>query len=108
MKGKQLPVSEELDFAYLLGLMRPLYNIDEYAWLPELFAILGHEKFIDLCKYAGGEVIKIPSLESLSNSIEALQIFYNKNIKHDVVDVGDEYSDLVAKIESIYNARNDL
>ena len=77
-----LPITEELDFAYLLDLMPALHDMPNFALLPELFAILGHEKLILLCKYAGGETIKVPTLSQLSDSIEALQWFYDVQIKH--------------------------
>ena len=41
MTNKKLPITEELDFAYLLELMPPLHDIPEFSWLPELFAIIG-------------------------------------------------------------------
>lgn len=77
----KLPITEELDFHYLLGLMPPLNNEPEFAWLPELFSTIGYESLIKLCKYAGGETIKIPTIEQLSLSIEALQWFYDVEIK---------------------------
>lgn len=108
MKDKGLPVTEDLDFSYLLGLMRPLYNIDEYAWLPELFTLVGHEKLIDLCRYAGGETITIPTLEELNLSIEALQNFYDVYIKKSISieDIPISNHDLVYKIKEIYDVRN--
>ena len=108
MREKDLPITEDLDFSYLLSLMRPLHNVDEYAWLPELFALVGHERLISLCKYAGGEVIKIPTLEQLSVSIEALQNFYDVYIKHimDVEDIPITNQALVDKIREIYDARD--
>ena len=51
--SSKLPATEELDFAYLLELMPPLHNIEEFAWLPELFSIIGVEKLVLLCRYAG-------------------------------------------------------
>jgi hypothetical protein len=109
MANCRIPVTEELDFAYLLELMRPLYDVDEFAWLPELFCIIGHEKLIELCRYCGGATIRIPTLDDLVNSIEALQIFYNKRIskKVDKLDISVECEDLVKAIEAIYDARND-
>ena len=106
MPNKRLPLTEELDFSYLLGLMRPLHDVDEFAWLPELFAIIGHENLIDLCKYAGGETITIPTLEQLSKSIESLQIFYNVYIKCDMSEdeISPELRSLVYKIRSVYDA----
>lgn len=108
MKSKNLPISEELDFAYLLGLMRPLYDIDEFAWLPELFALIGHESLINLCRYAGGELIRIPTLEELSHSIESLQYFYDVYIvnKSEFLEVPDEYRNSVKLIKEIYDVRD--
>lgn len=108
MKDKSLPITEELDFSYLLGLMRPLHGVDRYAALPELFTILGHEKLIDLCRYAGGETITIPTLEELSDSIEGLQCFYDVYIsgKIDENAIPENMQPLVAKIKEIYDVRN--
>jgi len=83
MSSNRLPLTEELDFHYLLGLMPPLSDVPEYAWLPELFSIIGHKSLIDLCKYAGGEYIRIPRLDELLDAVEALQWFYDVNIKHE-------------------------
>ena len=80
-KDDRLPITEELDFVYLLELMPALHSVPQFAWLPELFSIIGHEKLLKLCKYAGGETIRIPTLDELSDSIEALQYYYDINIK---------------------------
>ena len=108
MKRKQLPVTEELDFHYLLSLMPPLYNIDELSWLPELFSIIGHEKLILLCKYAGGEVIRIPTIDQLNQSLISLQWFYDVYIasRKEVNEIPLEYVECVSKIVEVYNARN--
>lgn len=108
MPKDSLTVTEELDFAYLLELMRPLHNVDEYAWLPELFSLIGHESFIDLCRYAGGELIRIPTLDELCKSIESLQLFYDINIKHIKTesDIPDDYRSLYDEIKDIYNVRD--
>ena len=107
MKAKDLPITEDLDFSYLLGLMRPLHKLDEYAWLPELFTLVGHEKLIELCRYAGGESITIPTLDELSRSIDALQEFYDVYIKKSKgeLDISISNHDLVMKIKEIYDAR---
>ena len=107
-RDKSLTTQEELDFQYLLGLMPPLHLVPEFSWLPELFAIIGHEKLITLCKYAGGEVIKIPTLKQLSDAIDALQWFYDVEIKHSksIIDVPPELHSLYGKILEIYNVRN--
>ena len=100
----KLPLTEELDFHYLLSLMPPLHNEPEFAWLPELFVLVGHKALIDLCKYAGGEIIKIPTLEQLSRSIEALQWYYDVNIskKKQSTDVPLEIQNLYFKICEVY------
>lgn len=108
MKDEKLPLTEELDFAYLLELMPPLHNIPEFAWLPELFSIIGHERFILLCKYAGGETITIPTLDQLLNSIEALQCFYDVHVKHTKTsaEIPTNLLSMYRKIEEVYDARN--
>jgi len=105
----KLPTTEELDFACLLELMPPLHNIAEFSWLPELFSIIGHEKLILLCKYAGGETIQIPTLDQLVESIDALQWFYDVNMKHtkSPEDIPFNLRRLVRKISEVFDARND-
>ncbi len=108
MSSNKLPITEELDFHYLLGLMPPLHDVPEYAWLPELFSIIGHESLINLCKYAGGETIAIPTLEELSRSIDALQWLYDVEIKKSksLIDVPPSLHQLFFKLRNIYNAGN--
>lgn len=102
----KLPITEELDFQYLLGLMPPLHNVPEFSWLPELFSIIGYEKLLILCKYAGGETIKIPTIEQIQESIDALQWFYDTEIsnKKDKKDIPLDISGLVEKIKDVYNS----
>lgn len=99
-----LPITEELDFAYLLELMLPLHNVSEFAWLPELFSIVGYESLLKLCKYAGGETITIPTTDQLTMGIDALQWFYNIHIakRNTIADVPKELLKLLQKIEDIY------
>ena len=108
MMRNKLPITEELDFAYLLELMLPLHNVPEFAWLPELFSIVGHDSLINLCKYAGGETITIPTTEQLSNSINALQWFYDIefNHTHTYGEVPKDLCELVQKIHEVYYARD--
>ena len=105
-KKNKLPITEELDFAYLLELMPVLHETPEYAWLPELFSIVGVDLLITLCTYAGGEWIRIPTLEQLADSIEALQWFYNVNVKksNSVIDVPKKYKDMYERIVNVYNS----
>lgn len=106
MSRSKLPITEELDFEYLLTLMPPLESEPEFSWLPELFSIVGHESLILLCKYCGGETIKIPTLDQLVDSIEYLQIFYDVYIKKskavDAIPI--DKVPKVQKILEIYNA----
>ena len=108
MGKNKLPITEELDFHYLLQLLPALQGEPEFAWLPELFSIIGYDTLITLCKYAGGEVIKIPTVKQLSNSIEALQWFYDLHITKTKKrkDVPPELSELVDKIFKVYDADN--
>lgn len=103
-----LPITEEIDFHYLLTIMPALHKIPEYAWLPELFSVIGYENLILLCKYCGGEQIKLPDIKTLSNSIEALQYFYDVYLvgKRTVSDIPDDMMNAVQKIRVIFNAQN--
>ena len=93
----KLPVTEELDFAYLLELMPALHDVPEFTWLPELFSIVGAQSLINLCKYAGGETITIPTLDELTSSVEALQYFYDVEIKH-----SKEFSDVPLELQNTF------
>ena len=106
--SKALAVTEELDFHYLLELMPPLHDVDGFAWLPELFSIIGYERLILLCKYAGGETITLPTISQLSDSVEALQWFYDVHIARtkQVHEVPDNLKSLYEKIVGVYFARN--
>jgi hypothetical protein len=101
---KELTITEELDFQYLLQLLPPLEDTQEFAWLPELFSIIGARNLITLCKYAGGETIKIPTIEQLSNDIDALQWYYDVYIAHKktVGEIPANLCALVMKIRTVY------
>lgn len=102
----KLPKSEELDFHYLLSLMRPLHQIDEFCWLPELFSIIGHQSLLKLAKYAGGETIRIPTLEELETAIESLGWYYKVYILHKKrrKSIPFEYLEQVDKIKEVFDA----
>lgn len=104
-KSSKLPITEELDFHYLLELMPPLNDEPDFECLPELFSIIGHEKLLLLCKYAGGETIKIPTIDQLSKSIESLQWFYDIYIskKKQLSDVPPILLKSVNKIYEVYS-----
>lgn len=101
-----LPSTEELDFHYLLTLMPALVDVPEFSWLPELFCIVGHERLIKLCKYAGGETIQVPTLDQLSDAVESMQWYYDvyvKGSKH-ISDVPSKYLDTVNRIAGVLDA----
>jgi len=104
----KLTKTEELDFHYLLSLMPPLHGLPEFSWLPELFSIIGHEKLILLCKYAGGETIRIPTIDQLTNSIDTLQWFYDVKLKKckEFSDIPEHLVELVNEVSTIYDVRN--
>ena len=104
-RDKELSIKDELDFQYLLQLLPPLEGEPEFAWLPELFSIIGARNLITLCKYAGGETIKIPTLEQLDQNIEALQWYYDIYIskKKNIMEVPAKLYSSVVKIRDIYN-----
>ena len=101
---EKLPIKDELDFQYLLQLLPPLENEPEFAWLPELFSIIGARNLITLCKYAGGETIKLPTIEQLATDIEALQWYYDVYIAHkkSAEEIPVTHLDLVQKIRQVY------
>lgn len=103
---KKLSQTEELDFHYLLTLMPSLLDIPAFSWLPELFAIVGHDNLINLCKYAGGETIQIPTLEELSDSVESIQWYYDVYVKKvkSQNDIPSKYVEMVQRIAGILNA----
>ena len=105
---KSLSITETSDFYLLLELMLPLYKEEQYAWLPELFSIIGHERLIALAKYAGGETIKIPTLDQLISSLEALDWYYKVYIRKCKYkkSIPEEYVGLVEKIREVFDARN--
>lgn len=108
MNTSKLSITESSDFYLLLELMVPLYKEEKFAWLPELFSILGHEKLLELAKYAGGETIKIPTVAEISDALEALDWYYLVYIKHSKYrkSIPPEYADTVDKIKEVFDASN--
>lgn len=107
-EDKILSITESSNFHCLLELMLPLYKVDEFAWLPELFSIVGHEKLLLLAKYAGGERIKIPTLTQITEAIEALDWYYKVYItrKKRRKSIPAEHLELVDKIKEVFDASN--
>lgn len=106
--NNELSITETSDFHCLLELMLPLYQVEEYAWLPELFSIVGHERLITLAKYAGGATLKIPTISQLSTAIEALDWYYKVYVAKNKYrkSIPPEYINLVDKIKEVFDAAN--
>lgn len=104
-KQRKLPITEELDFSYLLTMMRSLFNEPMYEWLPELFCLIDFENLLNLVKYCGGETIKIPTMDQMNCAIQSLQWAYDVYIKqsHSEGDIPEELKHNVMAIkESLY------
>lgn len=106
--NQELSITESSDFQYLLELMVPLYEDPAYAWLPELFSVIGYEKLILLCKFCGGSRIRIPTLDQLTESIQALDWYYKTHITREkrMPSVPPELIPKVQKIAEVIDARN--
>jgi hypothetical protein len=104
--SKELSITEELDFQYLLELLPPLENTPEFANLPELFSIVGAKTLIKLCKYAGGETITLPTLDQLYRDINALQFYYDVYVKgsKSALEIPPDIKELVQKIRDLYSS----
>lgn len=64
---------EAKDFSMVLALLPALTNEYKYKGLDKLFSIIGIDRLILLCKYLGGQTIKIPTLNQLTLIITSLQ-----------------------------------
>ena len=108
MNKSNLSITESSDFPFLLELMPLVENNAEYTLLPELFAIVGHERLIKLCKYAGGEAVKIPTLSELSDAIECLEWYYKVYIEKSKTyqSVPLRYRLKVSEVKRAVDARN--
>lgn len=99
--------TDRADFIYLLELMPLLGDTPEYAWLPELLSIIGYDKLLLLCKYCGGEVIRIPHINELIDDIDSLRWYYqiylaeSKSIK----DCPNDLKDSVRKLNDILSEK---
>ena len=100
----KLGITESSDFHCLLELLLPMYDEPGFAWLPELFSIIGFEKLLILAKYAGGETIKIPKVDEINEAMEALSWYYAIHIKKEkrIQDSPFKVRPLIRKIEEVY------
>lgn len=108
MSKSKLSITESSDFQYLLELLPVLKCRPEYACLPELFSIIGHDKLIKLCTYAGGETVMIPTLDELSDNLEALDFYYKVYIEKsmDYFKTPVRFRGQIKRIKEVIDARN--
>jgi len=107
-ESKQLSLTEASNFEYLLELLVPLSSDPSFAWLPELFSIIGYEKLLLLSRFAGGETIKIPTISQISESMEGLNWYYRVFVEKSKYrkSIPEQYVDIVYRIKEIID--NDL
>lgn len=105
MKHK-LPLPEQNDFHCLLSLLPALHNIPEFAWLPELYSLIDEPALTKLCSVAGGETIRIPTLEELQFSIDSLQWYYDIYIsqRKQLKELPAEFAASVQQIHATFSA----
>lgn len=110
MKNEILSLTDEINLHYLLELMPPLYDVPEFTILPELFSTIGIDSLLDLCRYAGGETIRIPTITELSTAILALDVFYTRDIlKQEYgADVSVGVLKLYERIKAVYDSQNGI
>ena len=58
-----------------------------------------NEKLILLCKFAGGEILKIPTMKELTTAIEAMQYFVDVDVKQIKSDISNP--DAIAEASKI-------
>ena len=67
-----------------------LTNVPEYSSLSELSYVLDKDNLLNLCKYFGGQTIKIPTLKELKNLINALLLYQYVKVENMTYDQGIE------------------
>ena len=72
-------LSEQDIYYVATALLYTLKNNQKYKITSELFYLLDYKNFINLIKYFGGEIIRIPSQDELSDILKLLmvhQVYY--------------------------------
>ena len=77
-KGNILKALEELDkkdiYSVILFCLYKLKNNEKYSTLSELIYILDNDNFIKFINYFGGKTITVPTINELSNILNALLV----------------------------------
>ena len=89
-KGNIIKALEELDkkdiYSVILFCLYKLKNNEKYSTLSELIYILDNDNFIKFINYFGGKTITVPTINELSNILNALLVLEqmeNNNIDID-------------------------
>lgn len=67
---------------YALQFLFPLKNDADYAAVPELLPFVGLDGFLHLCKYFGGQSIKIPTLSELNSLLVAIELYTKIHVRN--------------------------
>lgn len=77
-KGNIIKALEELDkkdiYSVILFCLYKLKNNEKYSTLSELIYILDNDNFIKFINYFGGKTITVPTINELSNILNALLV----------------------------------
>lgn len=78
-KSNIIKALEELDkkdiYSLILFTLYRLKEIPEYSTLSELVYVLDNENFIKFLNYFGGQTIRVPTVQELSDVLDALIVY---------------------------------
>lgn len=69
-------------YSLILFSLYKLIPTPEYSSISQLAYVLDKENLLNLCKYFGGQVIRIPTVDELENLILALTLYQHVNLEH--------------------------
>lgn len=77
---KELPVNldilrKEDTYSVATALLYTLRNSPKYSTMSELFYLLDYQSFLNLIEYFGGQVIRVPSSEEISEMLKILLLY---------------------------------
>lgn len=68
-------------FSVATALLYLLRGTPQYSTMSELFYILDYDNFIKIIKYFGGQVIRIPSSEEISDTLKILLLYQYREVE---------------------------
>lgn len=101
-------------YSLALFALYKLTDSPEYSSISELIYVLDRENFFNLCKFFGGQTIKIPTLEEIEELMQTLSVFYSINV--DKVEYEKAFKNLkdsndsvnISKIKKIYKKLSNI